>query len=100
MSGLDLLRLQSSGERHLPIVAMSGVATEGQARAPGEGTGLGLWVSYAIAEQHGGRLRAENRPEGGAAFTLDIPVRDRRPDGPAGGPAPAAHGPSARGPLR
>jgi signal transduction histidine kinase/DNA-binding response OmpR family regulator len=46
-------------------------------KPPGEGTGLGLWVSFAIAEQHGGRLRAENRPEGGAAFTLDIPVRER-----------------------
>jgi C4-dicarboxylate-specific signal transduction histidine kinase len=48
-------------------------------KAPGEGTGLGLWVSYAIAEQHGGRLRAENRPEGGAAFALDIPVREPAP---------------------
>ena len=44
-------------------------------KSAGEGTGLGLWVSYDIAEQHGGRLSASNRPGGGAVFTLELPVR-------------------------
>jgi signal transduction histidine kinase len=43
-----------------------------------EGTGLGLWISYDIAEQHGGRLHAENRPDGGAVFTLELPQRRER----------------------
>jgi signal transduction histidine kinase len=43
-------------------------------KAPGEGTGLGLWVSASIIEQHGGRLSAENRPEGGAAFVIEMPL--------------------------
>ncbi|HET7340269.1 MAG TPA: ATP-binding protein [Methylomirabilota bacterium] len=38
-----------------------------------QGTGLGLWVSYDIVEQHGGRLTANNRPEGGAIFTMELP---------------------------
>jgi two-component system NtrC family sensor kinase len=41
----------------------------------GEGTGLGLWVSLNIVEQHGGQLVAENDPERGAVFVLTLPYR-------------------------
>jgi two-component system sensor histidine kinase HupT/HoxJ len=40
----------------------------------GEGTGLGLWISYGIAREHGGTLTAANRPDGGALFTLMLPA--------------------------
>ena len=40
----------------------------------GEGTGLGLWISYGIAREHGGTLAAANRPDGGALFTLTLPA--------------------------
>lgn len=37
------------------------------------GTGLGLAIVFRIAEVHGGRVMAANRPQGGAAFTIRLP---------------------------
>ena len=39
----------------------------------GEGTGLGLFISYGIVEGHGGTLTAESRPGAGATFTVSLP---------------------------
>lgn len=43
----------------------------------GEGTGLGLYVSYGLAEELGGQLEAGNHPEGGAVFSLRLPLKGR-----------------------
>jgi signal transduction histidine kinase len=40
----------------------------------GEGTGLGLSISYEIVKKHGGEIRAESPPGGGAVFTVRLPL--------------------------
>jgi two-component system sensor histidine kinase HupT/HoxJ len=40
----------------------------------GEGTGLGLWISYGIVREHGGELAATNEPDGGATFSFALPA--------------------------
>ncbi len=40
----------------------------------GSGMGMGLSICHTILESHGGTIRAGNRPEGGAVFTIHIPL--------------------------
>jgi two-component system, NtrC family, sensor kinase len=43
-------------------------------KAPGEGTGLGLSLSYGLVKAHGGVLTYEAPPEGGAEFRITLPA--------------------------
>ena len=46
-------------------------------RAPGTkggGVGLGLSVAKGILKVHGGKIAVSNQPDGGAAFSLWLPI--------------------------
>jgi two-component system NtrC family sensor kinase len=44
----------------------------------GKGTGLGLTVAYAIAQEHGGRITVSSAAGRGASFFLELPVGGAR----------------------
>jgi signal transduction histidine kinase len=54
---------------------------QGRDGADGEGSGLGLSLSRALAERHGGTLTVEDRPGGGSTFVVALPLE------PAAAPA-------------
>ena len=67
--GVELLL---DGRGATEYIARKNVTT----RPPGEGTGLGLWLCRAIAEEHKGRIDVGESPLGGASFTYWLPGRD------------------------
>jgi two-component system NtrC family sensor kinase len=66
----------------------------------GQGTGLGLTISYGIIDEHGGRIWAEPALSGGARFVIELPVsgpeavsRPATPAALASTPPPGAEAP-------
>ncbi len=117
---LEIAARRGSGSEDRPTIRISvtddgpGVAASDRTKlfvpffttkAPGEGTGLGLPVSFDIVRRHEGRLRYEPAPGGrGARFIIELPVDvpasiqpDRPRDGshPSSEPAAAVRQPSA-----
>jgi PAS domain S-box-containing protein len=43
-------------------------------KRPGRGTGLGLSICKSVMKEHNGSVEAMNSPEGGAVFTVALPV--------------------------
>jgi signal transduction histidine kinase len=62
-------------------------------KQPGQGTGLGLAVSYGIVQKHGGTIDFSSTVGQGTEFTVEIPILTQAPDGQHG---PKHHSTSRR----
>jgi PAS domain S-box-containing protein len=96
MNALDAVRTQPPHARHIFVstgteargdvtvsVADSGQGVDGDQiedvfqsffTTKAHGMGLGLTICRSIVEEHGGRMWAENRPQGGARFSFRLPL--------------------------
>src|SRR4029079_18469968 len=76
-NGTDVLRIEvgDDGPVVAPELADRLFMPFVTSKPPGEGTGLGLSVSFGIVSGHGGTLRHEPRPGGvGATFIVELPL--------------------------
>jgi two-component system sensor histidine kinase KdpD len=55
-----------------------------QTRPDQEGFGLGLAIAGSAMKVQGGRATMEDRPGGGAVFTLSLPIIENPPEVPSG----------------
>ncbi|MBX3280286.1 MAG: PAS domain S-box protein, partial [Acidobacteria bacterium] len=87
MTGGGRLEISTEGADNAVVVRFRdsgvGIAPENLARIYdpffttkqiGQGTGLGLAVSYGIIQDHGGRIAVESRPGDGACFIITLPT--------------------------
>ena len=71
-----LLRVEDSGEglsAEAPARMFERFWRADRARS-GSGAGLGLAIARGLVEAHGGRIWAENRPQGGACISFTLPA--------------------------
>jgi CheY-like chemotaxis protein len=80
--GTAVLKVRDSGPGVPPHLVSYLFTPFFTTKAPGEGTGLGLSLSYGLVKAHGGILAYEVPPEGGAEFRINLPAHHGPADEP------------------
>jgi two-component system NtrC family sensor kinase len=62
-------------EEHLPHIFEPFFTTKQEHK----GTGLGLWVSFGIIQNHGGTIKVNTRPGRGTTFNIALPITGPEP---------------------
>ncbi len=92
--GVLRIGLTVADERALLTVADTGVGISPESigrvfdpfyttKSEGDGTGLGLSVTYGIISQHGGEIWASSERDRGTTFSIRLPIRQTAPEQPA-----------------
>jgi two-component system, NtrC family, sensor kinase len=88
--GVIRLRTRKAGERRVLLEVKDsgpGIPQAIQARIfdpffttkpAGVGTGLGLSIVLSVVREHGGQVRVQSPPQGGALFQIEIPAASER----------------------
>jgi len=79
VGGQVLIELQDTGPGISPELQKKIFEPFFTTKAAGQGTGLGLSVSYGIIESHGGRIEVHSSLGSGATFVISLPVAVRAP---------------------
>jgi two-component system, NtrC family, sensor kinase len=66
--------ISDTGHGMPPVVSQRVFEPFFTTKPPGEGTGLGLSVSYGIIQAHEGTISVESTPEVGTTFTIVLPL--------------------------
>jgi two-component system, NtrC family, sensor kinase len=74
VGGQVLIELQDTGPGISPELQKKIFEPFFTTKPAGQGTGLGLSVSYGIIESHGGRIEVRSSPGRGATFVISLPV--------------------------
>ena len=90
--GQAVLRVRDTGPGVSPQHASSLFTPFFTTKAAGQGTGLGLSLSYGLVKAHDGVLSYEPPPDGGAEFRVALPLYDAPADQPAAEPTEPAPG--------
>jgi len=78
--GTSMLEVRDTGPGVPPHLTSSLFTPFFTTKAPGEGTGLGLSLSYGLVKSHGGVLTYEPALRGGAEFRITLPFYDAPAD--------------------
>lgn len=73
-AGRVRVRVEDNGRGIDPVIHQRIFEPFFSTKATGEGTGLGLAVSYGIIKEHGGEIGVESREGEGSCFIIDLPL--------------------------